>query len=200
MPVRLRNDPDRDIPYGQFEIEYEDVFHMKLLYKRLYEFLVDEGWKAADSDGADTNFETLYWERSNSAGDAKDSHIWWRCFRIPEGNPYYRYFLKVDIQTLQIRKVEVMHKGQKFATNKGDVIIRVAGYLQLDYKNEWQNSSLLKPFDNWFRERIYHKEVEDYKKDLYKAVYRVNTFVKQYLQLKNSTTDWGRAFHPEKGI
>ena len=198
MPVRLRGAP-RDIKVCNFEIEYEDVFHMKTLYKRMYDFLVEEGWKAAESDGDDNNYETLYWERKNQS-DGMDHHVWWRCFRVPEGNRYYRYFLKIDMQTLNMKKIEVMHKGQKFGTNKGDVIIRVESYVQIDYRDEWEKNSITNYFKEKFKERIYAQEIDAYKKDLYAATYRLNTLIKQYLQLKNPMADWGRSFHPEKGI
>jgi hypothetical protein len=197
--LRLEEGEENDISVSSFEIEHEDVFHLKNLYKRMYEFLVDEGWLAAD--GGDTLYETLYWERQR-ANESQEHHIWWRCYRIPEGNRYYAYFLKIDYQTLNMRKIEVMHKGQKFGTNKGDVILRISSYLLPDYNNEWkkEKSGILGYFDYWFRKRIYKQEIDSYKKDCYAATYRFHTMIKQYLQFKPTVADWGRPFHPEKGI
>jgi len=152
--LRLKDKEKRDIKVAQFEIEHDDVFHLKNLYKRVYDWLLDEGWIAAD--GGDENVETMYWQRSAQSG--LDEHqIWWRVFKIPENNSYYRYYIKIDFQTLYMKKIEVMHQGQKMGTNKGDVIIRVSAYLQLDYKNEWEDSSFLKSIHNLFRKRICQK-------------------------------------------
>jgi hypothetical protein len=199
MPVMLRPGNENDIQVCKYEIEHEDVFHLKALYKRIYDYMVEEGWLAADSDGKDANYETLYWERK-SQSEATEHHIWWRAFRVPEKNSYYRYFLKLDFQTLNVRKIEVMHKGHKYSTNKADVIIRVEAYLQLDYDNKWTKSGFMKGVHSHFKKRIYHEDIELYKTDLYTATYRINTLIKQYLQLKNPWADWGRSFHPERGI
>jgi hypothetical protein len=204
FPVQLRLEgagKDKEILVADFEIEYEDVFHLKNLYKRMYEFLVDEGWLAADSADGDAIYETLYWERQKP-NESQEHHIWWRAYRLPEGSPYIAYFLKIDYQTLNMKKLEIMHKGQKFGTNKGDVILRVRSYLLLDYNNQFEKkkSSILGYLDPWFRKRMYLGEIKMFKKDCYAATYRFHTMIKQYLQFKPIVADWGRPFHPERGV
>jgi hypothetical protein len=200
MPIimlRPEEKDKKDILAAKFEIEHEDVYHMKNLYKRVYEWLVDEGFTAAEGP-SDTLYETLYWERTR-ANDSQEHHIWWRAVDTPRNNAYYRYFLKIDFQTINMKKIEIMHKGQKFGTNKGDVIIRVEGWLQLDYNDQWKKSGILSMFEQWFRERFYLADWRKYKDDLYLTTYRLHTTIKQYLQFK-MTTDWGRSFHPERGV
>ncbi|MBN2142079.1 hypothetical protein JW711_01995 [Candidatus Woesearchaeota archaeon] len=196
FPVFLRPGDDRDILACKFEIEHEDVFHLKNLYKRIYDWMVEEGWAA--TDGGDKNYETLYWERERPGG-IKEHHIWWRAWMTPQGNSYYRYFLKLDYQTLVMKKSEVMSQGMKFSTNKGDVIIRIEAWLQLDYQNKW-GKSFLGRWDQWFRKRYYLDNVLKYKQDLYSDIYRLHTMIKQYLQLKPIKADWGRPFHPTRGV
>jgi hypothetical protein len=195
--ARLRpGDKEREIQAAKFEIEHEDVYHLKNMYKRVYEWLIDEGWTAAEGD--DTNFESLYWERTKQ-NESQEHHIWWRAFRKPADNAYYTYFLKIDFQTLNMRKTEIMHKGQKFGTNKGDLIIRVESYLQLDVGDNWSKSFITRPFERWFRERFYRDKILSYKRDLYLTTYRLHSTIKQYLQFKMGV-DWGRSFHPERGV
>jgi len=194
--AKLRPGDSRDILATKFEIENEEVFHLKNLYKLVHEWLVDEGFNSVDDDA--DKFETLYLDRMKESGE-KEHHIWWRTIQIPRSNKYYRYFLKIDWQTLCMKKIEIMHKGQKFSTNKGDVILRVEAWLQLDYDDEWKNSKLLTFFDRWFRERFYLEKIKSYKQDLYLTAFRLHTAIKQYLQLK-SPIDWGRPFHPPKGV
>ena len=194
--AKLRPGDERDVLATKFEIEHEDVFHLKNLYKLVHEWLVDEGFQAADAP--DDKIETLYLDRSKATGD-KEHHIWWRCIQIPRGNSYYRYFLKVDWQTLYMKKIEIMHEGQKFSTNKGDVILRVEAWLQLDYQDKWKENPILRFFDTWFRRRFYLENVKKYKHDLYLTAYRLHQTIKQYLELK-MPVDWGKPFHPTRGV
>lgn len=199
MVAQLRPGNDNDLPVAKFEIENEEVFHLKNLYKRIYEWLDDEGFVSVDV--GDDKIERFYLDRTLLSGN-KEHHIWWRAIMEPRDNKFYRYFLKINYQTLNVKKMEIMHKGQKFGTNKGDVIIRVESWLQMDYQNEtdsWDNNSFLKLFKTWFKKRVYKEKIDWYKKDLYRSTYRLHTAIKQYLQLK-MTDDWGRPFHPEKGV
>ena len=190
----LRKGDERDILVAKFEIEYEETFHFKNLYKLIYEWLGVEGYRAADGGEP----EYLYFERVNMNG-TKEYHIWWRAVKVPKDNTYYRYFLKIDYQVLNMKSAEVMHQGQKLKTDKGDLIMRVDAWLQLDYKNKWKDHFLLKIIDPWFRKRIYKNKIELLKVDFYKAAYRLNNTIKQYLRLKTSY-DMPRPFHPIKGI
>ncbi|MBN2052485.1 hypothetical protein JW756_03200 [Candidatus Woesearchaeota archaeon] len=194
--AKLRPGDPRDILATKFEIENEEVFHLKNLYKLVHEWLVDEGFESADGDA--DKFETLYLDRMKESGE-KEHHIWWRTVQTPRGNNYYRYFLKIDWQTLYMKKIEIMHKGQKFSTNKGDVILRVEAWLQLDYDDKWKDSKFLSFFERWFRERFYLDKIKSYRQDLYLTAFRLHTVVKQYLQLK-APVDWGKPFHPVKGL
>jgi hypothetical protein len=184
----------RDILAAKFELEHEDVLHLKNLYKRIYEWLKEENFTSCYNDDYP---EILYLDRAFSDGTG-EHHIWWRSIHTPKGNRYYRYFLKIDYQTLRVNKVEIMHRGQKFKTNKVDVILRIEAWLQLDYKNEWNDNAVLRYFERWFRERVFLEKMYSYKRDLYRTAYKLNSAIKQYLQFK-SPYDWGQPFHAEKG-
>jgi hypothetical protein len=194
QPMLRKGDP-RDILVAKFEIEYEETFHMKNLYKLIKEWLDVEGFKPYKERG---EFEDLYFERITGSG-AKEYHIWWRVYYVPYKSEYYRYFLKIDYQGLNMKSTEVMHQGQKFKTDKGDLILRVDAWLQLDYKDQWKDHPILKHFDEWFRKRLYKNKVELLKVDLYRIAYRLNNTIKQYLKLKTSY-DMPKPFHPEKGV
>jgi hypothetical protein len=201
MPIQTLKQPS-DKLIVKFELEHEDVFHLKNLYKRIYEWMVDEGFVAAENpyaiDGAgDTYYETLYWERTKP-NDTQEHHIWWRGIDLPRGNHYYRYFLKVDYQTLNCKKIEIMHKGQKFGTHKCDVILRIEAWLQLDYRQDWNKNPVTRFFERWFKERFYLADWKKYKDDLYLEAYRLNSAIKQYLEFK-AVVDWGRPWHAERG-
>ncbi|MFH1072038.1 MAG: hypothetical protein V1743_01260 [Nanoarchaeota archaeon] len=193
----LRPGNERDILAARWEIEHEEVFHLKNLYKVMFEWLLEEGYSDMFIKG-NNNFENLYYERILQGGD-KEHHIWWRCQLVPSDNGYYRYVLKIDFQTLTMGTKEIMHQGMKFKTYEGDLILRCEAWIQLDYKNEWENHWLLKYFDEAYRKRLYKKNVEIYKQDLYNTAYRLQTFVKEFLMLK-SPIEMPHPFHPQKGI
>jgi hypothetical protein len=202
-PAMLRPGDERDLPVAKFEVENEEVFHMKNLYKRVHEWLVDEGF--VSTDVGDDKIEIMYWERFKPDGISFEHHIWWRAVNTPKNNSYYRYFLKINYQTLNMKKTEVMSRGQKFNTYKGDVIFRIESWLQLDYKDEWGKKGFTKLFNNWlikwFSKRLYKEEIDNYKQDLYRLSYRLNSAIKQYLMLKMvDDYNWGKPFHPERGV
>lgn len=198
--AKLRPGDGRDILATRFEIEHEDVFHLKNLYKLVHEWLEDEDFISIDtiSEGDNDKVETLYLDRINMSGE-KEHFIWWRTVQVPRGNSYYRYFLKIDWQTLYMKNIEIMHKGHKFKTNKGDVILRIEAWLQLDYQDKWRKNPFLNIFEKWFRERFYLDSIKKYRDDLYLTAFRLHNTIKQYLELK-APTDWGKPFHPEKGV
>jgi hypothetical protein len=119
----------------------------------------------------------------------------------PKDSTYYRYFLKIDFLTINMKSIEVMHQGYKMKTDRGDITIWIESWLQLDYKDEWKDATFLKSkfIQNLFRNRIYKEQIESHKVDLYKITYRLQNTIKQYLKLK-TLYEMPRPFHPEKGL
>lgn len=199
MGFKFDAPPDGDeynILVSQLEIENEDTFHMKNLYKLIHDWLVEEGFSTIF--GGDDHYETFYLERLNANG-AKEHRIWWRCLRTPQNSKYYRYYIKLDFMTINMKSIEVMHQGNKMKTDRGDCVIRIWAYLQLDYDKSWRKSPFMMRFDKLFRNRIYKAQVESYKIDLYKTSYRLQNIIKQYLKLK-TLYEMPRPFHPERGL
>lgn len=189
-----------DFLVARLEIENEETFHLKNLYKMIHDWLIEEGFKTIyyDIDPADENPEIFYLERILGTG-AKEHRIWWRCIKTPGKSKYYRYFMRINFLTLNMKSIEVMHQGHKMKTDRGDCVITIEAWLQLDYNKEWRDHSFLKHFDNYFRRRVYKAQVESYKIDLYKASYRLQNVIKQYLKLK-TLYEMPKPFHPEKGL
>jgi hypothetical protein len=188
-------DKERAIKAAYFEVEYEEVFHMKNLYKLIHEWLLLEGY--SDPDGFEGKFETLYWQRAKGP-DKYEHQIWWRCEKIPGGNRYCKHFLKIDFQTLNVRDQEVMYKGKKYKTQHGNIILRVEGWILLDYNREFTHG-FLRYFDRWFRKRVYHEQKENHKKIMWLAAYRLQDTIKQYLKMKIPARRT-EPFHTEKGF
>jgi hypothetical protein len=197
-----RDTPDKgskDILVAKVMVENEETFHMKNLYKLIHDWLDEEGFRDIYGErGTSGNPEVFYLERILGTG-AKEHRIRWRCVKDPTNSDYYRYFIKIDFTTINMKSIEIMHQGYKMKTDRGDCIIDIEAWLQLDYKGEWVTHPILKKVDKLFRNRIYKEQIETHKVNLYKTVYRLQNTIKQYLKLK-TLYEMPKPFHPEKGI
>ncbi len=68
----------RDIQVAKIQVENEDTFHLKNLYKLIHDWLDEEGF--VDIYGTRDNPETFYLERISGSG-SKEHRIRWRCIR-----------------------------------------------------------------------------------------------------------------------
>jgi hypothetical protein len=188
----IRKGDERDILVTKFEIDVEDVFHLKNLYKMIYEWAKIEGWKT-DGEGEP---EILYWERR---GQVTEHQIWWRYIMNPDNNAFYKYYLKIDYQTLGMTSLEVPYDGKKVKSNKGELILRVQAWMITDPNNAWENAPFLKQLEKMFRNKIYKQQIEEYKKRLELTAERLRNQIKTYLQLQLPYTPQ-KAFIPERGV
>ena len=179
--IMLRIGDDRDIQVAQFEIEREDVLKFKPLYEALHDQLYELGFTHPHSN--DDKFEDLYWERWTPAG-AKEQHIWWRMRK--DINPYIRYFIELNYQTLNATKTEVPYKNKKATVEKIDLILRLRAFLQWDIEDRFENSvagRLKKLFFN----RLYVDEIEQHKIDLLQLVEKIRGLIKGFVEQTHET-------------
>ncbi|RJQ18174.1 hypothetical protein C4573_00440 [Candidatus Woesearchaeota archaeon] len=193
--LRGRDNP-KDILVGKLELEHEQAFHLKELYIFIYRYLLED--ENFNSYQKDENPEILYYERTD-AQQNNHYHIWWRFYKYPYNSKYLRYYLKIDFQGIRIGQKEVIKNGQKFKVQSGDLIIRIEAWLQLDYKDEWQNHWLLKSFDELFRSKIYRQQIESHKIELYKIMYKLQNEIKNFWKLK-TLKEMPNPWQPEKGM
>jgi hypothetical protein len=182
---------------AEFELEKEDVFHLKNLYKLIYEWFMMHGFTSLDAS-KDDKIEKLYWQRILPNGNS-EHHIWWRTEKIPNKNNYYKYVIKFDFQTLNMGKTDIVSRGQKIGTNKGDVILRCRAYLVLDYNRWWRNHSILKLFYGLWKRYVFRDRIEHLKTDLWVTTYKLEDVIKQYLNMK-TPHEMQKPFHPELGV
>lgn len=196
--------PNFDPTAGEFnkevvnwEIEHEDVFHLKNLYKYMHKWLIEKKYLSVDGDKE--KFETLYFHKVLNNGNV-EHHIWWRVQKTPDKNPYLKYFVRLDFQTLNMAKHKTDGRGVKgLGTNKGDLIIRCTGWLMLDYDRSWRDNKYFSIIHRMFLRRIYRKQVEYYESRLYGELYELQSMIKQYMNLKNPY-ERPKSFHPDLGL
>jgi hypothetical protein len=188
----------REIRVFKTEVEYEDVFDLKQLYKELHEWLGQWGF-TADPDvqkDTDLNFkEVLYWERTDQSGTAFH-HCWWRV--VKPGTKYHRVFFRINFQTLGFNKQEFMYNNQKKKADKGDLIIRLEAWVQLDYANKWAKGPLLKKLDRILQKKLQKPDIQQLRDDTLKLAYHFQQYIKEYLELRQPYPQ-GASFHPQKG-
>jgi len=161
-------------------VKYKDYFHMKNLYIMLHEWLVEEGWATRDDKSWPEIFYLHRW--TQTAG--QEIRIWWRFKKTPTGSSYYQYWLDVDFLVIGLRPEDVIYKGEKYKANWGEVEVKLRARLIADYKHTWRNHWFLKHIHEIFRKRIFKRDLEMHKKELYRDIQRLQEAVKTYLNLK----------------
>ena len=181
----------REIP--MFSVKYRDVFSLRNLYVMMHELLLEEGWRGFEEQEADltahSDLETLYSENVYQRGihyGGKEYWIWWRAQKHHEGrrNDYFLNVLDLDWHAVSVEEREIVHQGKKMRTQFGELEMFFKAKVISDLGHKWENHPLLKHFKHIYEERIMHAHVEKRQKDLWRDVYRIQSKVKAYLNLK----------------
>jgi hypothetical protein len=175
-------------------IKYEDVFNMKELYKAIRDWLITNQYVDAKSS---EKMEKFYLEKHNVNG-TREIWVWWRTDRSPHGSKYFRYHMNVDYHVLNMKDVEIMFQGQKIKAQKGEVEVMINCYLQTEAEFEIKKTFLWF-LANYFRRKTYKKEIEVHKADLKEDFEKLQSFIKQFLELK-SFLPKTEMFYPARGL
>ena len=174
----------------EFKVKYSDVFSLRNLYIMLHELLLEEGWRGPDSDPDHADIETLYSENAYQRGihkGGKELWFWWRAYKYPEGkySGYLRNLLDIDAHVVYLQNVEVVHQGKKMNAQKGEIEVFFRARIESDYlKEKWENHWFLKYMKPVYEKRVIHAEIEKREKELWRDAYRIQTKIKQFLQLR----------------
>ena len=144
-----------------YSLNFKHVFSMEYLYKRLHEWLIEEGY-TEDSSGphGDKWMEHLYLERVDGRG-AKQIWIWWRTDK-EYSNKFFKFYLNVDFHALNLSTDEIVVEGTKVKTNKGEVEVFVTAKMELDPANEWDKNFILKSkwLQKFYLNSLYKDRIE----------------------------------------
>ncbi|MFC2135771.1 hypothetical protein ACFLTH_14235 [Bacteroidota bacterium] len=182
MTKFLRPGDPRDIFAARWELEFENVFHFKELYRMAHEWLLEHEWK--DPEGGE-NWEYYYYEKIYPPDGLKEHRTWWRVVQTPNKSQYVRYFMQINWRSLFMKQVEVVSNGKKYKSWRGSLVMYCEIWLQLDYMNKWKNHPFLKGFDKFFRNRIYKEHWEEHKLECYRKCYNFNRELKKFYQVKS---------------
>jgi len=181
-------DPKRMISlfpeFSPMRVKYKDIFDMKAFYEALHEWLQEYGWKDyEDQVGAGDHWESFYGERIGQGG-AREIWIRWRVHKKAPESDHLTYYLDIDFHCIALMSTEVVVKGRKIKTNKGEVEMGIRAFIEKNYESKFDENKFLSQVKEIFTNRIYKKNLEQRKKELYQEVYAFNNFIKQWFKLK----------------
>ena len=174
----------------EFRIKYSDVFSLRNLYIMLHEMLLEEGWKGVDGNSDHEDIETFYSENVYQKGihrGGKELWFWWRAYKNLEGkySGYLRNRLDIDAHVVYLQNVEVVHQGKKVTAQKGEIEMFFRARIESDYQEEkWENHWFLKHMKPIYEKKIIHAEIEKREKELWRDAYKIQSKIKQFLQLR----------------
>lgn len=192
-PTHGLNEGDvvRQIPI--FSVKYVDVFSLQNLYVTMHEFLQEEGWLGFEGKEeameAHTDIETLYSENVFQHGihkGGKEYWIWWRAQKHYEGrrSDYFLNVLDLDWHCARAEPREIVYQGKKMKTAWGEFEMFFNARIISDIGHKWENHAFLKHFKRIYEDRIMSINIEKREKDLWRDVYRLQSKVKAYLNLR----------------
>ncbi|MBI4981150.1 hypothetical protein HZC30_06365 [Candidatus Woesearchaeota archaeon] len=169
-------------PFQPLRVKYKDVFDLKAFYEAVHEWLVQNGWGTIEEGEVD-HFETLYGERIGREG-MKEIWIQWRVKKDAEGGSNFTYYLNLDYHVLGLTSIEAVKEGMKMKVNKGELDLYINAFIEEKYSKALEQNPILKYFFILFKQRVYRKEYEQRKKELYQETYVLQNFIKQWFKLK----------------
>ena len=113
----------------------EKGFDSLYIYMMVYEWLADNGWHSR----ADEEFpEIAYIHRDFGAVWGVEIWAYWRMKRPIEGTaPGFAFeHMDINFHFLNLKPHEIVYKGKKIKTQKGEIEIRVISYLVFDELND----------------------------------------------------------------
>ncbi|MBS3127781.1 hypothetical protein J4410_01430 [Candidatus Woesearchaeota archaeon] len=169
-------------PVAYFRVKFRDVFSMKHFYYMLHEWVIEEDWC---NESNITFPETFYLKRENQETGV-ESFIHWKFSRYPWSRTKaktWRCDMFIWFHILHLKDTEVLHEGQKFKANTGEVEIKVWAHLVPDQFLKWKKNAFLRPWMDVAWKRFFYKEREQYKNFFYREVFRFQEAMKTYFKL-----------------
>lgn len=179
------------------EIKYTGAIHLKEFYKDMHEWILENDYAETRKD---TDFpEIMYWE-SRAIPGAAEIWIWWRPYYIPQSNPFYRRVLRIDIQSLNTRDIEVMtHNNQKKKVQWGEHKVMINCILEIDWEGLWKKNPIARFLKPIFENRLFHKDLHKHEHEAVADAEKLVEWVKNYYGLRHYKPRH-KPFRPQRGL
>lgn len=153
------------------KIKHTGLFDFKELYKFFFEWFTSYDYIVA---------EKKYEEKITAEG--KDIEVEWECFR--KISDYFRFKVKITYRVIGLIPVEVQKGNVKVKTNKAQVEIKAAGFLEKDYEHRWERNPVAKILRGVYDKYIIRSRIEQYEDKLATEVDEAMAQVKAFLALE----------------
>ena len=199
----MKGDLCREIP--QFSVKYKDVFSLRNLYVMMHELLLEENWLGFEGNeegmASHSDLETLYSENVYQKGihyGGKEYWVWWRASKQHEDRKslYFLNTLDIDFHVSNLFDREIVHQGKKMRVQQGELEVFFKARIISDVGHEWEKSKFLRHFKKVYESRIMHPQIEKREKELWREVYRIQSKVKAFLNLR-TWEPTPELFHPK---
>ncbi|MEM2131041.1 MAG: hypothetical protein QXR96_00825 [Candidatus Woesearchaeota archaeon] len=185
------------------ELRQERIIHLENVYRYMWHYFSEEGWKSSDSIGSvedNKRYENFYGEYRDQDGH-KEIRFWWRmqkeCAGIAGSHPYFQYKVYVDVLTTHMKRIEIMYKGQKIKPYVGEFILWFNSILILD-RNKWfTKDGPLSVFADFFPRMMYKDRIREQEIELRRFSERFVEDLKFFIGL-NRFNAVRQAMEPEK--
>jgi len=181
----------RQIPV--FSVKFTDVFSLQNLYVTMHEMLLEEGWLGFEGQETElqshSDLEALYSENVYQKGihrSGKEYWVWWRAQKHQEHrtSKYFLNILDMDWHVAMSQEREIVHQGKKMKVQQGELEIFFNAKIMSDVGYGWKKHFLLKHFKSFYENRILYAHIEKREKELWREVYRLQSKIKAYLNLR----------------
>jgi hypothetical protein len=159
-------------------IKFKDIFDMKEFYTIIHDWFVEEGYASS----SEQKFREIFYHHRWNQTAGEEVRFWWRLEK--EKTSYYKFEIDVNVLAIGLKPTEIVVRGQKFKANTGEVETKVHARVIADWNDEWKKHWLLKHFHKLFYKRVFVKELDMHRRELYRDVYRFMEFVKTHFKLK----------------
>ena len=188
---------DSNILVYSTQIKQVRVVHLENVYRYMYHYLSEEGWKSPDGD---KRYEVFYGETKDSH-DHKEIRWWWRMQKshggMGEPHPYFKQEAYIDVLSTGMKRIEIMHKGKKIKPYIGELIIWFNTVLVLDKNNWFETHWLLKMMQDFWPRMIYKDRVREQEVELRRFSERFVEDLKFFIGLNSRISGTRKHFEPE---
>ena len=159
--------PESDIIYKDAQLKLKGIYDLKLMYKKIYEWLQDEGFEIK---------EKYYVERIKPFG--KIIEFEWEC-QQSEGE-YFKYQINLKCFVIGANQIEVEKDNEKLKLTKSELELTFNAKLIRNANNKWADDSFIKKL---YEEYFIKDEIEHQKIEVYKEVHDLMAEIKNFINL-----------------
>ncbi len=155
------------------KIKYKGTFDLKLLYKKLRDWMKREGYSDPCEDGG----EKKYSERVKPEG--KQLEILWGTKKNAEAD-YFSQQIEISFFINGLKEVEIDKDGRKLKLDSCEIEIKFNSKLVRNAAKQWNEHSVM--FKVYERFLVKHK-IEEHKIEVYKDTNKLMDEIKSFFSL-----------------